>query len=72
MAGLLLHRIAQGQFFLDGNKRTAVEIILRRFQNDNIKCDEEKLVNGIILIAKKNIHLINQLERRLRRWCTKK
>lgn len=24
MAGLLLHRIAQGQFFLDGNKRTAV------------------------------------------------
>ena len=24
MAGLLLYRIAQGQFFLDGNKRTAV------------------------------------------------
>jgi prophage maintenance system killer protein len=24
MAGLLLHRIAEGQFFIDGNKRTAV------------------------------------------------
>lgn len=24
MAGLLLYRVAQGQFFLDGNKRTAV------------------------------------------------
>jgi prophage maintenance system killer protein len=24
MAGLLLYRIAEGQFFLDGNKRTAV------------------------------------------------
>jgi len=24
MAGLVLHRIAQGQFFIDGNKRTAV------------------------------------------------
>lgn len=27
MAGLLLYRIAQGQFFLDGNKRTAVKSV---------------------------------------------
>jgi hypothetical protein len=37
MAGLLLHRIAEGQFFFDGNKRTALAATLIFLQNHGLK-----------------------------------
>lgn len=44
MAGLLLYRIAEGQFFLDGNKRTALAATLIFLQNHGLKlrlCGDE-------------------------------
>jgi prophage maintenance system killer protein len=55
--------------FLDGNKRTTVDIITKRFQEQGIKCDEEILLKNLIEIARNNISDINKIERKLRK-CT--
>ena len=57
--------------FLDGNKRTATTIIARRFAEHNIACDEKKLVKSIVNIAKKNIHSIMKISKKLRKCCKK-
>lgn len=57
--------------FLDGNKRTTSDIIMRRFEKEGIRCDEKQLVKGIVNIAKKNIGDINKISNRLRKWCKK-
>ena len=58
--------------FLDGNKRTAISVITNRFRKEGILCDKEMMTNGMISIAKNNIHDISRIESRLRKWCSKK
>ena len=55
--------------FLDGNKRTAIDLIVRRFEKYGIKCDEHGLVKGLVNIAKENLNDINKISNRLRKWC---
>ncbi len=57
--------------FLDGNKRTTIDLITRRFAKQNIKCDSKALPRGIVNIAKQNIWDINKISNRLRKWCKK-
>ena len=65
----LLKGIVQGRPFLDGNKSTASEIVLRRFAKQKIGCNKNSFEKGIINLAKeKNTPLI-KIERRLRKWC---
>lgn len=57
--------------FLDGNKRTAATIIVRRFADEEIVCNEEKLVRCVVSIAKNNIHSIIKIVQKLRKCCKK-
>jgi prophage maintenance system killer protein len=66
----VIRAMTQGHAFFDGNKRTALTIIARRFSKEGIKCNKEKLANGLVLFAKKKIS-INKIERNLKRWCKK-
>jgi len=68
----LIRGIVVGHPFFDGNKSTASEIVLKRFEKQKIKCNEERFSKGIIKIAKLNESNINKITRRLMRWCTKK
>lgn len=49
LAGLILYRIAQGQYFLDGNKRTALVSVAKFLGNNDyrLKIDEDE-TNGLI------------------------
>ena len=67
----IVRGIILGHPFSDGNKRTTVELIARRFAKFNIKCNEEQMVKGLVSIAKENIHEINKIEARLRKWTKK-
>lgn len=58
--------------FSDGNKRTALEIIIKELNKKDIKCDIKKLTKAIVKIAKRNIHQIIKIERMLRKCCQKK
>jgi prophage maintenance system killer protein len=58
--------------FLDGNKRTTVETVAKRFAEQGIKCDVEALTRNLINIAKNNISDINKIERKLRKCTSKK
>lgn len=58
--------------FVDGNKRTALEIIVDELYKSNIICDIEKLTKAITKIAKENTHQIIKIERRIRKCCQKK
>ncbi|MBI2043440.1 Fic family protein [Candidatus Pacearchaeota archaeon] len=55
--------------FLDENKRTAVDLIVRRFEKHGIKCDERGLVKGLTNVAKENLNDVNKISNRLRKWC---
>ena len=68
----LLRGIVSGHPFLDGNKRTTLDTITKRFSNENIKCNKKAMTKGIVNIAKKNIVDVNKIEKRLRKWCSKK
>jgi len=57
--------------FTDGNKRTALEIVVKEFYGHGIECDIEKLTKVITKIAKNNIHEIIKIERMLRKCCQK-
>lgn len=58
--------------FIDGNKRTALEIIVKELYKEGIECDIKKLTKTIVEIAKKNINQIIKIERMLRKCCQKK
>lgn len=49
--------------FEDGNKRTAIIVIITYFENNNLDCDKDKLIKIVWNIAKKNITDINKLMR---------
>ncbi len=66
-----LRDVVGGHPFLDGNKRTTIETISRRFSEEQIKCDKKKMTRGIVNIAKKGTIDLNKIEKRLRKWCSK-
>ena len=68
----LVRGIIVNHAFLDGNKSTASEIILKRFARKNIRCNKTLFSRGIIDIAKKNEGNINKITRRLKKWCIKR
>ena len=49
--------------FEDGNKRTAIIIIITYFENNNLDYDKDKLIKIVWSIAKKNTSDINKLMR---------
>jgi len=57
--------------FSDGNKRTALEIVVKELYRYEIECNIEKLTKIITKTAKKNIHEIIKIERMLRKCCQK-
>lgn len=65
----IIRGIIAGHPFSDGNKRTALTVITKRFMKDNIKCDKQKLTKGIASIARDNVTDINKISKRLRKWC---
>ena len=68
----LLRAIVVDHPFLDGNKKTATEVILERFSKNKIKCNEKEFSRGIVNIAKSNETSIEKISRRLKLWCPKK
>lgn len=52
--------------FEDGNKRTAIIVVIAYFENNNLSCDKDKLIKIIWNIAKKNISDINKLMRMIK------
>jgi prophage maintenance system killer protein len=58
--------------FVDGNKRTALEVVVRELYKENIVCDIKKLTKTIVKIARNNINSIIKIERMLRKCCQKK
>lgn len=67
----LIRGIVAGHSFSDGCKRTAIEVIVKRFAEKGISCNENKVVRGMVEIAK-GVNDINKIERRLRKWCQTK
>lgn len=49
--------------FQDGNKRTAIIVIITYFENESLDCDKDKLIKTVWNISKKNISDINKLMR---------
>ncbi len=68
----LVRAITVDHPFTDFNKSTATITTLRSFNRKGIKCNEDKLIRGILNIAKTNETDLNKIERGLRKWCPKK
>ncbi len=68
----LLKGIIQGHPFLDGNKSTASEVVLKIFSKEKIGCNKKSFEKGIINLAKEKNTPIIKIERNLRKWCKKK
>ena len=49
--------------FEDGNKRTAIFVIITYFENNDLDYDKDKLIKIVWNIAKKNTTDINKLMR---------
>jgi len=49
--------------FRDGNKRTAMVIMLTYIEDKNLQYDKEKISKTILDISKKNINDINKIQR---------
>ena len=52
--------------FEDGNKRTAIVVIMTYFENNDLDYDKDKLINKVLKIAKKNISDINKIMRMIK------
>ena len=52
--------------FEDGNKRTAISVMLSYFEYHNLDCDKDKLTRAVWKIAKKNISDINKIMRMMK------
>ena len=52
--------------FEDGNKRTAIIVIMTYFENNDLDYDKDKLIKTVWNIAKKNITDINKLMRMIK------
>ena len=49
--------------FMEGNKRTALIIIITYIEDKNLEYDKEKLSKTILGISRKNINDINKIQR---------
>jgi len=67
----LIRSLTSDHAFWDGNKRTAITIILDSFSENNIKYDPNRLVNTIISLAETGEGNLNKIEERLRK-CSRK
>jgi len=67
----LVRSMTSDHNFTDGNKRTAITIVLTEFQEEGIKVDEMMLRNRIVNLAKTGEGDLNKIERKLRR-CSRK
>ena len=52
--------------FEDGNKRTAITVIITYFENNDLDYDKDKLTKTVWKIAKKNITDINKIMRMIK------
>jgi len=52
--------------FQDGNKRTAIIVIMTYFENNGMEYDKDKLIKIVWNVAKKNISDINKLMRMIK------
>ena len=52
--------------FEDGNKRTAIIVVMTYFKDSNLDCDKDKLIRTILGISKKNISDINKMMRMIK------
>lgn len=52
--------------FEDGNKRTAIIVIITYFENNDLGYDKDKLIKIVWNISKKNISDINKLMRMIK------
>ena len=59
----LLRSLLTDHAFEDGNKRTALIILILYFKDQNLDYDKDKLIKTIWEISKKNIADINKLMR---------
>src|SRR3989344_117210 len=59
----LVRSIIVDHSFRDGNKRTALALILTYFNDNDLECDKQKIVHIVHKISKKNIKDINKLMR---------
>lgn len=68
----LLRDIISGHPFSNGNKRTATEYVVSDFSRYGYDCDREKFVRGMVRVAKTGVTDVRVIERKLRRWFTKR
>lgn len=59
----ILRTLLVDHAFEDGNKRTALVILILYFNDNGLDCDKDKLIKIIWEISKKNIADINKLMR---------
>ncbi len=59
----LIRSLLVDHSFNDGNKRTALALILLYFDEKSIECDKQKMVKIVHDISKKNIKDINKIAR---------
>jgi len=59
----LVRSIIVDHVFKDGNKRTALAIIIAYFEDKKIEYDNERILDIIEKIAKKNINNVNKVMR---------
>lgn len=67
----LVRSMTSDHSFVDGNKRTAITIVLSEFEEEGIKVNERMVTNTIINLSKTGEGNINKIERKLRR-CSRK
>ena len=67
----LIRAILVDHPFSDGNKRTAITIVLTEFQEEGIKVDKYALQRTMVNLSKTGEGDLNKIERKLRR-CTRK
>lgn len=67
----LVRSMTSDHNFTDGNKRTAITIVLTEFKEEGIKVNEMMLRSTIVNLAKTGEGDLNKIERRLRR-CSRK
>ena len=59
----LVRSLLVDHVFIDGNKRTALAILMFYLEDKNLQYDKEKLMRLVWIISKKNIKDINKIMR---------
>lgn len=67
----LVRSMTSNHNFTDGNKRTAMTIVLTEFENEGMSCDKYALSRTLVELAKTGEGDINKIERKLRK-CSRK